>query len=433
MTLTATTPTAPTPAVWTITYRAGTAGTAVQRAATTLTCAHNAGSNVAAFAIRNGRLYGWGSNLYGQLGLGTSAAGPRTPVRIDGGTLAGKTIVAVDNCSRTVVALAADNTLHAFGAGSNGQLGDGSTSTTAYSPVAVDQSGALKGKTIVAIASAPAHSVVVASDGTAYAWGSRSGGALGDDNASGAPGAQLTPTAVRMPIETVGGVTTTARFTAVVAITGITVALSATGRVYTWGTANISGSLGNGTTSGDVLRPTQVVGLAGKNIVAITAGSSHVLALGDDGTVYGWGRNDSGQALPGSTTAQLAPVAVPKTGPGGYRVRVIAAGLDHSHAIAVDSGTTVRLGWGAQSSGQVGNGVSGTAVPSLSGVAPIAEPDGSSLAGKTVAALGAGPYSTFAIATDGTLHAWGADTSGTLGDDATIGNKSIPVRVAALP
>ena len=62
--------------------------------------------------------------------------------------------------------------------------------------------------------------------------------------------------------------------------------------------------------------------LASSNIIAIAAGSKHTLALKQDGTVWAWGDNSSGQLGDGTTTHRTSPVQVP----GLTGVSAIAAG-----------------------------------------------------------------------------------------------------------
>lgn len=66
-----------------------------------------------------------------------------------------------------------------------------------------------------------------------------------------------------------------------------TVGLSNAGKVYVWGSTSI------GTTGYDVGEIPQEVQDA--NIVMVAAGIDHIIAIGDDGTVYGWGNNRLGQ------------------------------------------------------------------------------------------------------------------------------------------
>ncbi len=54
-------------------------------------------------------------------------------------------------------------------------------------PVAVTQTGALSGKTVVAIAVGASHCLVACSDGTAIAWGLNSTGQLGIGSIASSP------------------------------------------------------------------------------------------------------------------------------------------------------------------------------------------------------------------------------------------------------
>ena len=59
---------------------------------------------------------------------------------------------------------------YAWGYNEFGQLGDGTTINRS-TPVAVDMSGALSGKTVTAIAAGDRHTVALTSDGKVFAWG----------------------------------------------------------------------------------------------------------------------------------------------------------------------------------------------------------------------------------------------------------------------
>ena len=87
---------------------------------------------------------------------------------------------------------------------------------------------------------------------------------------------------------------------------GHSLTLKNDGTVWTWG-YNESGQLGNGTND-DSIVPVQVLGLTG--ITAIAEGWGHSLSLKDDGTVWTWGHNESGQLGNGTDSDSNVPVRV---------------------------------------------------------------------------------------------------------------------------
>jgi alpha-tubulin suppressor-like RCC1 family protein len=118
--------------------------------------------------------------------------------------------------------------------------------------------------------------------------------------------------------------------------------------VWAWG-LNGDGQLGDGTTLNRWL-PVQVTGL--DDIVAISAGGSHSLALRADGTVWAWGNNFYSQLGDGTLTDQYVPVQVP----GLMGVTAIAAG--GAHTLILKDDTTV-WGWGNDKEGELGDGMGG--------------------------------------------------------------------------
>jgi hypothetical protein len=141
--------------------------------------------------------------------------------------------------------------------------------------------------------------------------------------------------------------------------------------------------------------------LGGKSIVAISAGSSHSLALCSDGSIAAWGSNWSGQLGNNSLNHSWEPVLVDASGSlAGKTVIAISAGYDHNLARCSD-GTIV--GWGANYSSQLGD-TSTTFEPH---VTPIAMSNYGILAGKTIASLSAATSYNLVRCTDGTVATWG--------------------------
>jgi alpha-tubulin suppressor-like RCC1 family protein len=155
--------------------------------------------------------------------------------------------------------------------------------------------------------------------------------------------------------------------------------------VASWGNDD-NGQLGNGTTIPRALYG-DVIGLP-NDMVQVSAGDSHTLALRPDGTVWAWGSNISGGLGDGSDTDRSTPVQV--TGLTG--VIQVAAGLRHSLALRSD-GTV--WAWSANSAGQAGIGVT-----SPEQLAPV------QVTGLTgVTKISAGSNFSLALRSDGTIWA----------------------------
>ena len=86
----------------------------------------------------------------------------------------------------------------------------------------------------------------------------------------------------------------------------------------------------------------------------IASGDNFTLALKSDGTVWAWGRNNYGQLGNGETASRTAPVQV-MTGEGTPLTDVTAIAAGAAFGLALKSDGTVWA-WGANTSGQLGSG-----------------------------------------------------------------------------
>ena len=142
------------------------------------------------------------------------------------------------------------------------------------------------------------------------------------------------------------------------------IALKNDGTVWGWG-ANGSGQAGNGEVGDNQLNPVQVIALTGylEGITAIAVGTSywlnqggHTLARKNDGTVWAWGYGLSGQLGDGAGISRSIPVQMADASdPTGYLTGVTAVGAGDYHSIIVKSDGTV---WtcGNNDYGQIGDG-----------------------------------------------------------------------------
>lgn len=362
-----------------------------------------------------GTVYTWGRNYHGQLGIGNTTDKNLPAAVTTSGALLGKNIKKVDAGSDFSMVLTSDGTLYSWGTNSSGQLGNGDN-VESNVPVAVTTSGALSGKTITAFSAGDQHSIAVTSTGEVYAWGYNAYGQLGiGTNGSGVD--KNVPTAVDM-----SGALNGMIVTAVAAGGYHSVALASNGTVYAWG-INTSGEAGDGSTT--AVRNTPVAVdvsgvLAGKKIQAVAAGQNHCVVLADDGKVYTWGDNSYGQLGNGNNTDSNVPVEVIMTGAiAGKSIVAISAGELFSVALASD-GTVYT--WGYNSSGQLGNG------NTTSSNVPVAVTTSGVLAGKTVTVIDAGSSHCLVVASDGSVYTWGYGTYGQLGIGNT-GSYKVPVAV----
>jgi len=345
-----------------------------------------AGSGHSLALDADGTLWAWGYNPMGQLGDGT-LRNRSLPVKV----------VGLDRVKSVVagplhtLALREDGTVWSWGDNMRAQLGRPITPFFDLVPVRVP---GLTG--VVALATSMTHTLALREDGTVWSWGDNWQGQLGRPS-----GSYPDPT----PAQVQG-------LTGVVALTAhweYSLALREDGTVWAWG-SNASGQLGRPESYGANPTPEQVAGLTG--VVALSAGESHVLALREDGTVWSWGSNFFGEL--GRTTGFISDFT-PAPVPGLERVAGLAASGGFSLALRED-GTV--WSWGHNFSGQLGDGTtSGRHTPrQVEGV-------------EHVIALAAGDH-PLVLSKNGIAWSWGNNFAGALGTGTDL--RPTPVQVLGL-
>jgi uncharacterized repeat protein (TIGR02543 family) len=359
-----------------------------------------------------GRVYSWGYNNVGQLGDGTTT-NKSTPTLISfTGLQLGETIRKVSAGQFHSLAVTTNGRVYAWGNGSAGQLGNGSTSNSS-TPSLVNFTGLLSGETIQTVIAGQLHSFAVTTNGRVYAWGNGSAGQLGNGSTSNS----LTPSLVNftglLSGETIQQVSGGAYHS---------ISVTTSGRVYAWG-RNVNGELGDGSTT-IRFSPTLINFsglLSGETIQTVIAGSYHSLALTTNNRIYTWGANGYGQLGSGTFSPRSTPTVIAFTGlQGGETVQTVVAGSYH---FLVLTSTGRLFTWGYNGNGQLGNGSTDNWLNS-----PTLIEFSGLQSGETLQYVGAGDYHSFAGTSNGRLFVWGNNGSGQLGDN-TIISKNRPTLI----
>jgi alpha-tubulin suppressor-like RCC1 family protein len=291
----------------------------------------------------------WGANASGELGDGT-LSGSATPIQVQGvggsGTLTGVTALTSDT-EGTYCALLDSGAVDCWGAGPDGELGDGTLagSATPVQVQGVGGAGTLAG--VKSLSSDGAGFCAVLDSGAVDCWGIGLGSA---DDGSATP----------VQVQGVGGSGT---LTGVDSVTGGFVgycALLDSGGVDCWG-RNDDGELGNGTFNSSAT-PVQVQGVGGvgalagaKSLASVELGFCAVL---DSGAVDCWGIGEEGELGNGhiyrnANFGSATPVHVMK-GYGALHGVASLTGELSTYCAVLDSGGVDCWGYGPD--GELGHG-----------------------------------------------------------------------------
>ncbi|KAE8349230.1 regulator of chromosome condensation 1/beta-lactamase-inhibitor protein II [Aspergillus coremiiformis] len=319
-------------------------------------------------------VYVFGTNCYGELGLGDATKKTEIPRPVLNPKLAADTVGVVDLAVGGVhsAALTYDNRILTWGVNDEGALGRDTTQD--------------------------AEEIKMRSQSDS---GSDSEDDEGNLNLKEATPLPVDPS--HFPDRTI--------FTQLAATGSATFALTAEGLVYGWGTfRGNSGEMGFSPGSKQQQRiPTLISGL--DHVVKLAAGSQHVLALTSKGTVFGWGCDDQHQLGRRRTHHQTSHCLVPAECalPSG----IINIGVGSYHSFAIHKSGTVYA-WGSNNYGQTailtGAGQSEavvaypTKVPSLKRTAKIVSIEG-------------GKDHSLAVTHEGECLSWGRIDNKALGLD----------------
>lgn len=273
------------------------------------------------------------------------------------------------------------------------------------------------------------HALFLLHTGRVYAWGNGGNGRLGlgdfQDRTEACPVVLLQHDVV----------------TAVQCGASHSMALTNAGRIYSWG-KNTQGQCGHGTAE-DQTRPQMIRKLDDKVIVQVAAGWEHSLALTQEGRMYSWGSgykdNRRGVIPPvlglGHNDSRPSPELISSV----ETVNIVYITCGWDHCLAIDDKGKV-LSWGSGQNGKLGHGnEENVSLPCYIAAFgdEVVESAGDGSApitplrkGMKVVHVAGGCEHTAALTADGEVYTWGHGDGGRLGH----GNNAqcfLPTKVAS--
>lgn len=345
------------------------------------------------------KLYSWGSNTYGQLGLNLNpnyyGQNRRvSPTQV--GALTNWTTLGTKP-SRTAFVIKQDKTLWGWGRNTYGQVGNNNI----YAKSSPVQIGA---ETWSAVSCGDNFTLAIRTNGSLWGWGENSSGQLGQNFASYPlpPGGFFE---ISSPVQIGSGT----NWATIACGARSSFAIKTDGTLWAWG-RNGNGQLG----LGDVnyrSSPTQVGSLT--NWSKISAGYGSALAIKTDGTLWSWGSPATG--LGGGFPQHSSPVQI------GSSTTWSKISMNSSSAMAIKTDGTLWA-WGSNFQGLLGTN------DNIYKSSPVQIGSDTNWSTASV-----GINHSIAVKTDSTLWTWGGNNAGELGN-GSFGpylSKSSPTQVGS--
>lgn len=264
--------------------------------------------------------------------------------------------------------------------------------------------------TYLGVSAGASHTLAIKSDGSLLSWGLNRNGQLGN----GTTLDKLSPAQVGATTATLGSVISSGEFHSL----ALSSCATAGCVLWAWG-SNDNGRLGDGT----IVEKKSPTKITGTNWLEIAAGGFHSAAVKKDGTLWTWGRNDVGQlglGIPVGAANLLGVInhdtkMVP-TQVGTLKTWIhVSTGALHTLGM-LQTGAIMR--WGANDRGQLGLDLANAGIFSFD--LPKNLLSGSGSDEQLFSSMSAGGDHSLAILNNGTLHSWGANGFGQLGNGTTI-------------
>jgi RCC1 and BTB domain-containing protein len=264
---------------------------------------------------KEGKLYAFGYNYRGQLGVGSTSS--EVSPRVVKSLLTRRVVSAASSYHHSLI-LCDDGSLFSVGRNDCGQLGHGD-SVDKKVPVLAAMP---EGEQVVTMSCGQFHSVLGCASGAAFACGKNDYGQVGLDTT------ENTKVLTKLPAFADGALVQQVccgyYHTLVLLLNGVLVGF---GR-------NDYGQLGLGHTQPRVNGYYVISVLGDKNVCSVSAGCYHSIAVAANGMLYVFGRNNHGQLGTGDLNERHTPHAVDTF--LGRRILQVAAGFYHTLVLAAD-------------------------------------------------------------------------------------------------
>ena len=234
-----------------------------------------------------GEVFTWGYGGSGALGHGNTLSYV-TPTRVQ--ALAGQGVVYLESGGYHNAAFNAAGKLWMWGRGDVNQLGVSfkkliydELGYLALAPIEVEEFSRWR-CSVQGVACGEAHTLVLDSSGSVYAFG------WAEDGQLGLPDTAISEGMMTTKIERIADIQKAVKIAAGSLFSAV---LTETGNVYTWGNGE-QGQLGQGSKALRRPRPSQVTAISAETIVDLVCGESYAIAVSQEGKVFGWGQGVAG-------------------------------------------------------------------------------------------------------------------------------------------
>ena len=363
--------------------------------------------------------YGYGD--YGQRGNGSNLSyTSKSNITINFNLLENETIIQGEMGLYHTLTLTSMGRIFSFGRNNQGQLGLGTV--TAYNAfptlvvskpnlVAITDNFLPIDENIVDVATGYLSSVLVTETGKVFTWGANDFGSLGNDYLASF---HYSPTEITSNFT----LQPTDKITKVFALLNSSsfAAISLEGKVFVWG-YNAFGNIGDYTTT-EVGKPKDITSYfsvpIGDKITHISFGTTHSLALSNNGVIWSWGTNDQGQLGNASTTNYFYPQNIKSRFSLNVGEQIIKVDAGYRYSAALTNQGRLFM-WGSRTEGQLGDAAGTTKV--------ILPSERNSLlglnVGETVVDFDLGHSHTLVLTSEGRVIGFGSNNFGQVGKLST--------------